>query len=755
MKINRYVFWLLLMLGFSGLGVLLYWPARNGAWVLDDIPNILLNLQIRNISDFFHFFVERRGIPFFTFALNIKFWGLEPAAFRWVNVAIHVANSLLVVVLLRQLTGSAWRWAIAGGLFFLCHPVQTSAVDYIVQRMTLLSAFFALIAIILVDRYYILHGEGRRLKAGIILLFSVFCGIFSVMSKENTVLLPLLMFLLAWLKGGGRLVSGWKPVFVLWLSILVVGVVSQYSIAVQYILGASTNSEVTFYKDTGKILYEVMGNQDRAFLSARYFLSQLEVFWVYLGLIVLPLRQALDYSWPIPDLRFSLLHLSTLALLVIGFWFTFKRRQRFPYLFFGVAWIIVCIVIESSIIPLDPIFEHRLYLPLIGILFILRDLGPLLPPKAGWNLAVVAICLLAVLSWKRNEVWGSDLAAFWQNNVKIVPRAPRPAANLAEALFTQKRFSEALEVVKPLRELHHMYDMTAGEVLYFSGNTEEAMSAFHSAVRRGEPGANGVELFNGYQALQEKRYAEAGEWLERAQRLKGQDVKAFYFKGMLAEAQKDPVGAVENYNSAILASESWYEAGFMSVNSGYKLWAQERRDFLIDQLSSWLDLQRASLKTAGANISQRLNFANQLMRLGLNEEALTNYEVLKTVMQKNWSLYYKLGIVSEKLRKFREAEEYFKASYEMAPNNKDSAFHYARILMNRSNLAAAEEVLALMLQQSPDDGRFLLLSGDVNWQRGKISAARAAYQRASLQPGYQGLGAAVLMDMDRKEGGKK
>lgn len=742
MKVKPYVYWLVLALAFSGLAMVIYWPARTGAWVLDDIPNIVLNQRLRDFSDSFQLLLERRGISFFSFALNIKLWGLEPAAFRWVNVVIHVVNSLLVVLLLRQLTGSAWRWAIVGGLFFLCHPVQTSAVSYIVQRMSLLSAFFALTAILLVDRYYLLVGEGRGAKAKLFLLISVFCVFFSFMSKENAVLLPLMFLLLAWFRGEGRLAAGWRSVVVVWLAISVVAIFSQYNLVVQHFTGAATSdgfSGIPFYKDTGQALYAMLADQDRAFLSIRYFLSQLEVFWVYLGLIFFPLRQALDYSWPIPDLRLSLLHLATLALIVVGLWFACKRRDRFPSLFFGLAWIAIFSVIESSFIPLDPIFEHRLYLPLIGVIFIFRDLGALLPKKTGWIVAVVVICLLALLSWKRNMIWGGDPASFWQNDVSVVPRAPRPVFNHAAALFAQKRFVEAEKEIKLLRSQGYIYDMTVGEVLYFSGKTEEAMAVFRRAVERGEPGANGVELFSGYQAIQDKKYAEAKDWLGRAELRKGQDVKSLYFKGMLAEAQNDPIGAVENYHAAIAASEGWYESAIMTVNSGYALWAQERRDLLLAQLSEWLDSQRVSIQAAPDNMNIRMYYANQLMRLGLYEEALTHYEALKEMTSTPGSLYAKLGMVSEKLRRLSAAEKYYKKSYESFPNSRDNAFNYARMLLTRGNLSAANEVVTVFLQRNPNDGLFLLLSGDVLLKRGEIVAARDAYLRASLQPGYQGL----------------
>lgn len=734
MKTNRYTSWLLLVLMFSGLAVAIYWPARSGGWIFDDEPNIANYLRLRDFSDSLSFLLSGRGISFLSFALNIKLWGLDPSVFRWVNVVIHTMNSLLVVLLLRQLTGSAWRWAIVGGLFFLCHPLQTSAVSYVVQRMTILSAFFALLAILLADRYLILVGEGRGEESRKFLLMSVFCGIFSVMSKENTVLLPLVIPLLAWFRGKGRLAAGWRPAFTLWLSISVV------AILYQYLVDSSMTwrlASLPLYKDTGKTLYEMLGDQDRAVMPIRYFLSQLEVFWVYLGLVFFPLRQALDYCRPIADLRLSLLHVGTLTLVATALWFVYKRRDRAPFLFLGIAWILIFTVVESSLIPLDPIFEHRLYLPLVGVIFIFRDVGMLWPKKIGFFAAVVAICFLAFLSWERNSVWGGDSVSFWQSNVNVVPRAPRPTYKLAATLFEQKRFAEALDKVKILRAQGYIRDMTLGEVLYFSGKTEEAMAVFRRAEQRGEPGANGTDFFTGYRAIQEKRYAEAKDWLDRAERRKGEDVKILYARGMLAEAQNDPMGAVKYYFSAIIASQSWAASGTMAMNSGYALWAKERRDLLLSQLSEWLDRERAKVQSSPKNIMIREPFAYQLMQLGLYAEAFENYDALREFSPKNGSLYYKLGIVCERMGRFGDAEKNYKISHELSRDNAEAALRFATILVMRGKLSAANEVLLPLLQQHPEDGRFILLYANLLLNKGEVDAARAAYLRASLLPGYR------------------
>jgi Flp pilus assembly protein TadD len=188
----------------------------------------------------------------------------------------------------------------------------------------------------------------------------------------------------------------------------------------------------------------------------------------------------------------------------------------------------------------------------------------------------------------------------------------------------------------------------------------------------------------------------------------------------------------------------------LTFSAGYALWAKERRNLLLAQLSEWLDRERDNVRSAPKNIQIRGNFASQLTRLGLYEEAFEHYEALKEVAPKLWSLYFNLGIVCEKLGRFGDAEKNYKTSHELSPDNFEVSFSYATILGKRGKLLAALTVLTPLLQQYPDEARFLLLSGDLLWKRGEIDAARDAYVRASLLPGYQALALSKLRNLNKQ-----
>src|SRR5262249_36016195 len=118
----------------------------NDPFHFDDVL-ITNDANVTNPARWAHFFnpFHLRQLTFFTFYLNYLVGGADPAGYHVVNVAIHIANAVLLFLLLRRLAGQ-WPAAAAGALF-LAHPIQTSAVLYVYERSTLLACLFSLLAL--------------------------------------------------------------------------------------------------------------------------------------------------------------------------------------------------------------------------------------------------------------------------------------------------------------------------------------------------------------------------------------------------------------------------------------------------------------------------------------------------------------------------------------------------------------------------------------------------------------------------------
>ena len=175
-KSSGFSFSLVLLLAFLGLATAwVYWPGLNGPFVLDDLRNIhalpvlhITELSFQSLYDAF-FSVGKsyphRGIPRVSFGLNFYFAGgkFDTTAFKITNVVIHLLVAGTLFLLARTLLARVYRvssskgstgdssWAtwtaFAITAFWVLHPIQLTAVLYVVQRMTSLSTLFVLLGL--------------------------------------------------------------------------------------------------------------------------------------------------------------------------------------------------------------------------------------------------------------------------------------------------------------------------------------------------------------------------------------------------------------------------------------------------------------------------------------------------------------------------------------------------------------------------------------------------------------------------------
>ena len=351
-----------------GVALLAYSNTFHVPFQFDDRPNITQNpnIQLKVFTwDQLEQLVKNtykesiRVFSYFTFALNYYFGGFNVFGYHLVNLIIHVATGILLYWFLmltfnlphlKEKYGAiSYRVALFGSLIFIVHPIQTQSVTYIVQRMASLGSMFYLLSLIL----YI---SGRlsfsRVKS-IYFLGMVLSYLLGVFSKENVAILPLFIALYEFyffqnLDLGPR---GRKILFIL-------GAVLLGLLALGFMIWGKRYIELT-----------IAGYQYRTFTLSERVLTQFRVVLYYLSLLIYPhpSRLNLDYDFPISrtivDPPTTLISMAIIAGLIGYSIWVAKRR---PVLSFFILWYFGNLVIESSIFPLEMVYEHRLYLPSIG-----------------------------------------------------------------------------------------------------------------------------------------------------------------------------------------------------------------------------------------------------------------------------------------------------------------------------------------------------------------------------------------------------
>ena len=533
-------------------GVIAYANAYHGEFVFDDEPEIVTQQLIRNPHHFLRSWEAYRAHPnrilvYFTFALNYALGGLDTTGYHAVNILVHLGTALLVYALallsfrtphLRRSALAPWRASVAlvAALLFVTHPVQTQAVTYVVQRFASLATFFYVLAVVLFVRWRLARDAGRATGLGGWALYAtvLVSALAAMKSKEIALTLPLVIavYEFAFFASPLRRRLAWlAPI-----------------LATLVVIPAST---FDLHKPLGALLADVSSIRLQSEVSRLdYLRTQLTVVVRYLGLLLVPVGQNLDYDYPIyrsfaePRVAISGLFLLVLGALALAAWGgpvgRWTRRTFDPasrLVAFGLVWFFVALSVESSVIPIvDVIFEHRVYLPSVGFFVAAASLGALAahrlaPARAAKATLVAGILISLVLgaaTLARNEVWSTKLT-LWTDVVAKSPRKSRARDNLGLALARRQREAEA---IVQFREAIRLEPTNArawtnlGVALVKTGRRAESAAAFVAAVNLDPDHAEALYNLGRYY-LVEGRYDEAAALFQRAIRRRRDYAEAY------------------------------------------------------------------------------------------------------------------------------------------------------------------------------------------------------------------------------------
>jgi hypothetical protein len=358
-----------------GVALLAYSNTFHVPFHFDDLPNITQNpnVQIKSLSwDLMERLVKNtykesiRVFSYFTLALNYYFGGFNVFGYHLVNLVIHIASGIFLywfllltfnLPSLKERYGSiSYRVALLASLIFITHPIQTQSVTYIVQRMASMAGMFYLLTMVLYIKGRQSTGRPRYFYFG----GGVLTYLLGVFSKENVAILPLFIALYEFyfFQNLDLSAKGRKTLFGLVAALLILG-------AFGFILWGQRYINVI-----------IEGYHYRTFTMWERVLTQFRVVLYYVTLLIYPdpSRLNLDYDFPISktilDPPTTLISLLIIAGLIGYSIWTAKKR---PMISFCILWYFGNLVIESSIFPLEMVYEHRLYLPAVGpfILFAL------------------------------------------------------------------------------------------------------------------------------------------------------------------------------------------------------------------------------------------------------------------------------------------------------------------------------------------------------------------------------------------------
>jgi len=464
-----------------------YWNLMHNDFILYDDPDFVTR------NDFTQAGLSIEGIRWALTAVNAANWtpittlshmldcqiyGLNPAGHHLTNLFLHLANVLLLFLLLRETTGCLWRSAVVSALFAV-HPLHVESVAWISERRDVLSVFWGLMAMIAYCRY-----AGTRNRASYIASILLFA--FSLMSKPMLVTMPFILILLDYWPLGRlrpddsrnskqersdsdsarspRMIIMEKIPFFIFsgLFCVITVIVQQGAMSSLHNLSPGTrllNAVSSYGSYLGKLFYPV----------------GLAIFYPYPGSLTFSLQTI-----------FSLFILALISLMAIG---SVKRRA---YLAMGWFWFLGALVPVIGLIQVgaQSMADRYVYFPAVGIYILsvwgAEELFRAVPwrRKVYALTAVFAICGLSWITWDQVSHWRNTQTLF--RHTLSVTENNWLAHNILGLSLSEERNNAAAEAeYRKALKIFPSYPAAhsnLGTLLLNTGKKDEALSHFQRAL---------------------------------------------------------------------------------------------------------------------------------------------------------------------------------------------------------------------------------------------------------------------------------
>jgi len=538
---NRRSRWLAVLLAIWALAV--YGNNLHGPFILDDVPWILNNQNIRALRPLWKPLANTsRPVVQWSLAANFALGGLNPLGYHLVNNLLHAmaALALLGVVrrtlrthrLVARFGEAADGLGFAVALLWALHPLDTETVTYVIQRSEGMAGLFAVLTL-----YGVIRGATAG-RANAWNFLSILSCALALGSKPVAAIVPLLVLAYDWTFLAGTWSELWRN-----RRRLYVGLGTCWLLAAAFLFAGRRE----WMGSAGVV------SGGRAISWLDYAALEPGVILHYLRLSLWPDHLCLLYGRPQPStgLLFWLPCGVVGGVLIITVCLLARKSAGG---FLG-AWFFLTLAPTSSVIPLlHPVFEHRMYVPLMAVVAgTVVAVRAMIDKLAGSGEArkwlslgtlVFAALGMGATTIQRNGDYRTEVS-IWRDTVQKAPTNPDARYGLSLALATARQFDEAGAAFTETMRLkpdfvQAQYDW--GVTLVRAGRETEALTHFTAALQidpryaRAEDGI-GVVLYH------QGKLAEAIPHFYEAARLNPDDIQAQYNLARALHEQRQRSGS--------------------------------------------------------------------------------------------------------------------------------------------------------------------------------------------------------------------
>lgn len=439
--------------------------------------------------------------------LDCQVFGLKAGMHHLVNLFFHVANTLLLFIILRRMTNALWPSAFVAGLFAL-HPLHVESVAWVAERKDVLSTLFWMLTMGAYVYYVKRPGYKRYL-----LVFVFF--VLGLMSKPMLVTLPFVLLLLDYwplkrlnlVKSDARIAAATpQPASRVKRkqksqqqagkdTVQTKGTVESRALwpqiwpllkeKIPFFIVTMLFCFVTFYAQQLVVkpmeLYPLGGRIANALISCVSYIGKmlwplkLSIFYPYIGVSLL--------SWQA---------VSATLVLAVTTYITIRAARRFPYLIVGWFWYLGTLIPVIGLVQvgLQSMADRYTYVPLIGVFIMIAWGVPELLNRRRYgrfaiaSAAVVILLALTVVTYVQVGYWRNNIVLY-EHAIKVTSENAWAQNNLGYALSLQGRTREAIDHFQKAISINNPADAhyNLGTMLASQGKLDEAIYQFRESLR--------------------------------------------------------------------------------------------------------------------------------------------------------------------------------------------------------------------------------------------------------------------------------
>lgn len=415
--------------------------------------------------------------------LDSSVYGVNAGGYHWTNLLLHIANTLLLFILLKRMTADPWQSCFVAAIFAI-HPLHVESVAWIAARKDVLSGFFFMLTLLAYERYAANPGIMKYISVMAMLLLGL-------MSKPMLMTMPFVMMLLDFWPlqrisgsspeeetdqaGQGQRPYSRKSINNLLMEKIPLLALVLIMVFITFLAQQKTGSipslaELPLQSRAANAL-----NAFYCYMQKTFWPESMAVFYPYVG----------QWSWL--QLVFIASVLTAISIIALA------AYRRFPYLTVGWLWYTGTLVPVIGLIQIgsQSMADRYTYIPLIGLFMMVSwGAGNLAEKRESLKkpaamIAGATIMIFMLLSFRQVQYW-RDSSSLFEHAIRVTKGNYLAHGNLGVALMNEGKFEDALvhfHAYKKIRpgEAGNYYNM--GVALLRTGRYDEAISHFQKAVK--------------------------------------------------------------------------------------------------------------------------------------------------------------------------------------------------------------------------------------------------------------------------------